>query len=81
MSQTPACMLLANTLAYCSAALPCFPVPPPCPPASLGADKVDVVSWKKKSGRVHAQIKDMCAILCGECEGGRSVGDPVPSVL
>lgn len=22
-------------------------------------------SWSKKSGRVHAQIRDMCAILCG----------------
>ncbi|EFN59891.1 hypothetical protein CHLNCDRAFT_33435 [Chlorella variabilis] len=28
-------------------------------------DKVDVMSWRKKSGRVHAQIRDMCAILCG----------------
>ncbi|KAL4447499.1 hypothetical protein ABPG75_004718 [Micractinium tetrahymenae] len=28
-------------------------------------DKVDVLSWRKKSGRVHAQIRDMCAILCG----------------
>ncbi|PRW60318.1 hypothetical protein C2E21_0727 [Chlorella sorokiniana] len=28
-------------------------------------DKVDVLSWRNKSGRVHAQIRDMCAILCG----------------
>ena len=29
------------------------------------ADKVDVLSWRNKSSRVHAQIRDMCAILCG----------------
>ncbi|GAB4816186.1 hypothetical protein N2152v2_003232 [Parachlorella kessleri] len=28
-------------------------------------DKVDILSWKSKTGRVHAQIKDICAILCG----------------
>lgn len=28
-------------------------------------DKVDVLSWKSKTSRIHAQIKDICAILCG----------------
>ena len=28
-------------------------------------DKVDVLSWKSKTARIHAQIKDICAILCG----------------
>eukprot|EP00208_Stichococcus_sp_RCC1054_P004237 CAMPEP_0206139960 /NCGR_PEP_ID=MMETSP1473-20131121/7831_1 /ASSEMBLY_ACC=CAM_ASM_001109 /TAXON_ID=1461547 /ORGANISM="Stichococcus sp, Strain RCC1054" /LENGTH=576 /DNA_ID=CAMNT_0053533915 /DNA_START=228 /DNA_END=1955 /DNA_ORIENTATION=+ len=28
-------------------------------------DKVDILSWKSKNSRVHAQIKDICAILCG----------------
>eukprot|EP00887_Chlorella_sp_A99_P003240 scaffold9.g3240.t1 len=28
-------------------------------------DKVDVLSWRSKTARVHAQIKDICAILCG----------------
>ncbi|KAL4856725.1 hypothetical protein ACK3TF_002800 [Chlorella vulgaris] len=28
-------------------------------------DNVDVINWRKKSTRVHTQIKDMCAILCG----------------
>jgi len=28
-------------------------------------DKVDVLSYRSKNGRVHAQIKDLCAILCG----------------
>lgn len=28
-------------------------------------DKVDVLSWKSKTGRITAQIKDLCAILCG----------------
>ena len=28
-------------------------------------DKVDVLSWNSKTGRIHAQIKDICAILCG----------------
>ncbi len=42
------------------------PHPHPDPPTpGLPADKVDVLSWRKKSGRVHAQIRDMCAILCG----------------
>lgn len=35
------------------------------PDCSRPADKVDVLSWRNKSGRVHAQIRDMCAILCG----------------
>ena len=74
VSHTPACMLLAKSI-HCfrhPALLSCVSAVPGCPP---GADKVDVVSWKKKSGRVHAQIKDMCAILCGEWQSGR-VGDP-----
>lgn len=37
----------------------------PVPASCRAADKVDVLSWRKKSGRVHAQIRDMCAILCG----------------
>lgn len=28
-------------------------------------DKVDILSYKSKSARVHAQIRDLCAILCG----------------
>ncbi|KAL6771975.1 hypothetical protein ACKKBG_A28500 [Auxenochlorella protothecoides x Auxenochlorella symbiontica] len=28
-------------------------------------DRVDVLSWRSKSARVHAQVKDICAILCG----------------
>ena len=28
-------------------------------------DKVDILSYRNKSARVHAQIKDICAILCG----------------
>lgn len=28
-------------------------------------DKVDILSYKSKAGRVHAQIRDLCAILCG----------------
>lgn len=28
-------------------------------------DKVDILSYRSKNGRVHAQIKDICAILCG----------------
>lgn len=36
-----------------------------------------MLSWRKKSGRVHAQIRDMCAILCGLVVaqvGGRAGG-------
>ena len=37
--------------------------------AALGVseytDKVDVLSWKSKTSRIHAQIKDICAILSG----------------
>jgi hypothetical protein len=43
---------LSKQLASCRASCP-------------AADKVDVLSWRKKNGRVHAQIRDMCAILCG----------------
>lgn len=28
-------------------------------------DKVDVINWKSKTARIHAQIKDICAILSG----------------
>ena len=28
-------------------------------------DRVDVLTWKSKTSRIHAQIKDICAILCG----------------
>ena len=28
-------------------------------------DKVDILSYRSKHARVHAQIKDLCAILCG----------------
>lgn len=28
-------------------------------------DKVDIFVWKSKNGRIHAQIKDICAILSG----------------
>jgi len=28
-------------------------------------DKVDVVSWSSKTGRIQAQLKELCAILCG----------------
>ena len=33
--------------------------------AAADTDKVDILSWKTKNSRVHAQIKDICAILCG----------------
>jgi len=28
-------------------------------------DKVDILTWRNKSGRIHTQIKDTCAVLCG----------------
>jgi len=28
-------------------------------------DKVDILSWKSKTGRIHEQIRDICAILSG----------------
>ena len=28
-------------------------------------DKVDVLSWKSKTGRIHEQIRDICAVLSG----------------
>ena len=28
-------------------------------------DKVDIINWKSKTARIHAQIKDICAILSG----------------
>jgi len=28
-------------------------------------DKVDILSYRSKNARIHAQIKDLCAILCG----------------
>lgn len=28
-------------------------------------DHVDILSWKSKSGRIQAQLKELCAILCG----------------
>ena len=28
-------------------------------------DKVDILSYRSKNGRVTAQVKDLCAILCG----------------
>ena len=28
-------------------------------------DKVDIITWKNKAGRIHAQIKYLCAIMCG----------------
>jgi len=28
-------------------------------------DKVDILSWKSKTGRIHEQLKDICAILSG----------------
>lgn len=28
-------------------------------------DKVDILTWRGKNERIHAQIKDICAILCG----------------
>ncbi|KAG2439554.1 hypothetical protein HXX76_004907 [Chlamydomonas incerta] len=28
-------------------------------------DKVDILSWRSKNQRIHAQIKDLCAILSG----------------
>ena len=30
-------------------------------------DKVDILSYRNKTQRIHAQIKDLCAILCGLC--------------
>jgi len=28
-------------------------------------DKVDILNWRSRTGRIQAQIKDVCAILCG----------------
>jgi len=28
-------------------------------------DKVDILSWKSKTGRIHEQLKDVCSILSG----------------
>ena len=28
-------------------------------------DHVDILSWKSKTGRIQAQLKELCAILCG----------------
>ena len=28
-------------------------------------DKVDILTWKSKTGRIHEQIRDLCAILSG----------------
>ena len=28
-------------------------------------DKVDILTWKSKTGRIHEQIRDVCAILSG----------------
>jgi len=28
-------------------------------------DKVDILTWKRKTGRIHEQIRDICAILSG----------------
>ena len=28
-------------------------------------DKVDILTWKSKTGRIHEQIRDICAILSG----------------
>merc|ERR1719289_467091 len=28
-------------------------------------DKVDILTWKSKTGRIHEQLKDICAILSG----------------
>ena len=28
-------------------------------------DKVDILSWKNKTGRIHEQIRDICAVLSG----------------
>ncbi len=53
------------------------PLPAPPPPHSTPTTKsvqerapgaaraqVDIASWKSKAARVHAQVKDLCAILC-----------------
>ncbi len=41
--------------------------PPTLPPLSLslGHLQVDIMSWRSKTDRIHAQIKDICAILSG----------------
>lgn len=44
-----------KTLRLCEAALN----------VSEYTDKVDIVSWKSKAHRIHKQLKDICAILCG----------------
>ena len=28
-------------------------------------DKVDILTWKSKTGRIHEQLRDICAILSG----------------
>jgi hypothetical protein len=30
---------------------------------------VDILAWRSKTSRMHAQIKDFCAILSGETAG------------
>jgi len=32
--------------------------------AGAARAQVDIASWKSKAARVHAQVKDLCAILC-----------------
>lgn len=36
-----------------------------CLSVSEYTDKVDILTWRSKTARVHAQIKDICAILSG----------------
>jgi len=36
-----------------------------CLTVSEYTDKVDILTWRSKTARVHAQIKDICAILSG----------------
>ena len=37
----------------------------PCFQVSEYTDKVDILTWKSKTGRIHEQIRDICAILSG----------------
>lgn len=49
--------------------------------ASVLAVQVDILAWRTKTSRVHAQIKDFCAILSGEMGGASLAGSENAAVV